>query len=103
MRPRNSTFPLRPPHARALSFADVASLTTRINRAYHSALVCLHLRNKRDAYYSLLHQLAEVSRAHNDHPRSLDYLHQMLQKYTEEGKINEVPHARLPSSTLPPI
>jgi hypothetical protein len=35
-----------------------------------------------------------VSRAHNDHPRSLDYLHQMLQKYTEEGKINEVlPHA----------
>jgi hypothetical protein len=52
--------------------------------------VCLHLRNKRDSYYSLLHQLAEVSRAHNDHPRSLDYLHQMLQKYTEEGKINEV-------------
>ncbi|KAL6077951.1 Tetratricopeptide repeat domain containing protein [Balamuthia mandrillaris] len=58
--------------------------------AHNAALTNYYLRSKKAEYYSLLNQLAQIARVHNDHKRALLYLKEMLAKYTEEKKINEM-------------
>ncbi len=58
--------------------------------SYEAALHNYHLRRKTESHHALLNLLPEIARTHHDHPRSLHHLHQILRKYTQQNKINEV-------------